>query len=499
MPIQNTVVFRVDANAKIGSGHVARCLGLAQELQDRGDRAIFAAAELGGLLPRIAAEGFEIADVPAIPGSHQDGVFTAGLCLEHGAAWLIADGYSFRDAFQNVLATAKARTLLVDDYGQLGIWRSQCVLDQNFGALEDHYAAKAPGTRLLKGSSYVLLRREFKDWKHWERQTKDHAHNVLVTLGGGNAEEASKKVLEALTLVPANAFDVIFVIGPNAGNATALKQLITEHKLPVRLEINPKDMPGLLAWADLAISAAGSTSWEMCYFGLPAIVFALASNQVQTAESLRGVGAVRYFGDWVGGSHAALANELQRLAAAPGEREHMSQMGRKLIDGGGARRLADLLFQPSVRLRPVSLRDSELLWKWANDPEVREQSFTQEAISWSVHEQWLKSRLEDRDTVIRIAENDRSDSVGVVRFALQQRKAVVSISLAREFRGTGLAPAVLKCALDELTQTRSIQDVSAFVKPENLSSVRLFKNAGFVCEERTSVKGQAAMHLVLRT
>jgi UDP-2,4-diacetamido-2,4,6-trideoxy-beta-L-altropyranose hydrolase len=492
-------VFRVDANAEIGSGHVGRCLGLAQELQDRGDRVIFAAAELGGVRPRITAEGFEIADVAAIPGSNQDGVFTAELCLGQQAAWLITDGYYFRDAFQNVLATAKVKTLLMDDYGQLGIWRSRYVLDQNFGAREDHYAAKAPGTRLLKGSRYVLLRREFKKWKHWERQTKDHAHNVLVTLGGGNAEEASKKILTALALVPENAFDVIVVVGPNADNGVALKQLITEHKLPVRLEVNPKDMPALLAWADLAISAAGSTCWEMCYLGLPAIVFALASNQVETAESLRSAGAVKYFGDWVGYSQAALANELQRLAAAHGEREHMSQTGRSLIDGGGAPRLADLLFQPAVRLRPVSLRDSELLWKWANDPELRKQSFTQEAIDWSIHEQWLKSSLEDRDTVIRIAENDRSDSVGVVRFTLQQRKAVISISLAQEFRGTGLAPAVLKCALDELTQTRSIQDVSAFVKPENLPSVRLFENAGFVCTERTSVRGQAAMHLVLRT
>ena len=258
-------------------------------------------------------------------------------------------------------------------------------------------------------------------------------------------------------------------------------------------------MPGLLAWADLAISAAGSTCWEMCYLGLPAIVFALASNQVGTAESLRRVGAVKYFGDWVGSSQAALANELQRLAAAHGERERMSQMGRSLIDGGGTRRLADLLFQPSVRLRPVSIRDSELLWKWANDPEVRSQSFTQDAVSWSVHEQWLKSKLKDSDTLVRIAENDRHDSVGIVRFALRQRKAVVSISVAREFRGKGLAPAVLKCALDELTRTTSIRQVSAFVKPGNLSSVRLFQGAGFVCKEQTSVKGQAAMHLVLET
>ncbi|PYV58161.1 MAG: UDP-2,4-diacetamido-2,4,6-trideoxy-beta-L-altropyranose hydrolase [Acidobacteria bacterium] len=498
MSKQNTVLIRADANAVIGSGHVGRCIALAQEIQGRGDRVIFAATELGGMRSRIEAERFEIVDLPATRGSREDAEMTGALYSENQASWLIADGYEFKEAFQRGLEAAKVRSLLIDDYGQLGVWRSQFVLDQNLGARQEHYANKTPDARLLMGSSYVLLRREFRNWKNWKRAINNPARNLLVTFGGGDAREMFERVVGALALIPPHTFNVVFLVGPNPGDLSSLKQSIVDRGLQVRLEADTPNMPGWLTWADVAISAAGSTCWEMCYLGLPAIVFALASNQVNTAQSLFDGGAVKYFGDSMDCSPEAVSSELLRLATESKERERMSQAGRSLIDGRGAQRVAELLFAAYVRLRPVTASDSRLLWEWANDPEVRKQSFTQETISWPVHDSWFQSRLAESDTLIRIAENQNGDSIGVVRFKLSEENAVVSISLAQQFRGLGLAATVLKCALQELAQTIPVRDISAYVKPENLSSLRLFERAGFVCKEQTRVKGQAAMHLVLQ-
>ena len=140
----------------IGAGHVGRCLALAQEFQERGHHCIFAAIELGGLRERIAAEGFELVDVPSTAGGLEDGAFTARLCGDLGASWLIADGYSCGEDFQRALKKTKVKTLLLDDYGQLGAWQAEIVLDQNLGAGKEQYSNISSSTQLLLGSNYVL-------------------------------------------------------------------------------------------------------------------------------------------------------------------------------------------------------------------------------------------------------------------------------------------------------------------------------------------------------
>jgi len=498
MPKQHTVLIRADANSVIGAGHVSRCLALAQEIQDRGDHWIFAAAELGALKTGIAAEGLDVVEIPAKPGSLEDAEFTAGLYRDFKASWLVADGYCFGEVFQSALRAAKIRTLLLDDYGQLGIWHSQLVLDQNLDARKEHYSNVAPGTLLLLGSRYVLLRREFRKYRVWQRNIKGTARNLLVTFGGGDASAMFNKVISALKLMPHNFFDIVLVVGPNAFDPNALNNSVADSGLQIRIETNATDMAALMSWADLAISAAGSTCWETCYLGLPALVFHVASNQLKTAQSLHDAGAVRHLGGTNDAAPEVIASELMKLAKDSTERERMSQVGRKLIDVRGAERVADILLQPAIQLRPVMESDCRILWQWANDAEVRRQSFTQEVISWPAHQQWFQSQLADSETLIRIAEDERKDSIGVVRFKLTGTGAVVSISLAPEFRGRGLASSVLNCALDELLRTTSVRKVSAFVKPENLASLRLFQRAGFICKEHTSVDGEATMHLVLQ-
>src|SRR5262249_2810174 len=159
-----------------------------------------------------------------------------------------------------------------------------------------------------------------------------------------------------------------------------------------------------------------------------------------TARSLHDVGALRHLGSVDDVSPETIASELLNLATVSAERERMSLAGRALIDGHGAQRVADILLRPEIHLRTVAQDDCRLLWEWANDPEVRKQSFVQRVISWAVHQQWFQSKLADSGTLIRIAENTRKDSIGVVRFNIGENGAVVSISMAREFRGKGLAP-----------------------------------------------------------
>ena len=345
-------VIRADASPRIGTGHVMRCLALAQQWQQKNGAVLFVSAEITPSLgERLKAESMETAVITAAPGSIEDAEQTLAHARACNAPWIVADGYVFGAAWQKHIKESGLRLLVIDDYGHAEHYHADIVLNQNASADAQLYAHRDASTRLLLGTRYTLLRKEFTEWRDWKREIPEHATKVLVSLGGSDPDNVTGTVIDALATIP--GIEAVIVVGGSNPNLEILQKSIGPQNSPMRLVVNATNMPELMAWADVAVSAAGSTSWELAYMGLPSVLIVTADNQAGIAEALaRGNVSVSL------GAHPSAT--LERIAAATRARLEDSQRltdmitrGRNLVDGQGARRVSTAL-KPSLKLSLVS-------------------------------------------------------------------------------------------------------------------------------------------------
>jgi UDP-2,4-diacetamido-2,4,6-trideoxy-beta-L-altropyranose hydrolase len=338
------LLIRADAGTQIGIGHVMRCLALAQAWQDTGGRVVFLmATESPPLEARLRSEGMEVVHLPVQPGSTDDAIQTANHARQVGANWVVVDGYHFGAGYQRVIKDHGLHLLFIDDIGHAEHYYADRVLNQNIHAHEGLYKSKEPYTRLLLGTRYVLLRREFLKWRGWKREIPEVARKVLVTMGGSDPDNVTLKVIQALQQVDMDGLEAIVVVGGSNPNHEELQAAVQDSRFPIRLESNVTDMPELMAWADVAVSAGGSTCWEIAFMGLPSLVLVLSENQQGIATGLDEAGVVLNVGWYTKASIAQVTKTLVVLLEDRGLRRRMGLQGRELVDGLGSERAVKFL------------------------------------------------------------------------------------------------------------------------------------------------------------
>ena len=338
------LLIRADAGTQIGIGHVMRCLALAQAWQDTGGRVVFLmATESPPLEARLRSEGMEVVHLPVQPGSTDDAIQTANHARQVGANWVVVDGYHFGAGYQRVIKDHGLHLLFIDDIGHAEHYYADLVLNQNIHAHEGLYKSKEPYTRLLLGTRYVLLRREFLKWRGWKREIPEVARKVLVTMGGSDPDNVTLKVIQALQQVDVDGLEAIVVVGGSNPHYEELQSVAQKSRFPIRLESNVTQMPELMTWADVAISAGGSTCWELAFMGMPTVALILARNQCPIAERLDTVGVAVNLGWYEDVSPKKLAQVVMQLLKAPRTRAEMSQCGRQLVDSMGSDRVIQAL------------------------------------------------------------------------------------------------------------------------------------------------------------
>lgn len=334
------LVVRADASAQIGWGHVMRCLALAQAWQDEGGNAIFVTThDAPALNRRLRVEGIQVELLEPEPGSMSDAEFTARVARTENAEWLVLDGYHFDSHYQQAIKACGLKLLCVDDNGALPHYYADVVLNQNLHARETMYAAREPYTRLLLGTRYALLRREFLKWRDWKRAIPDVARRVLVTLGGSDPDNVTRKVMDAIQQTAITGLEAVVVIGASNPHAEELQSVARSTRVPIRLEMNATNMPELMAWADVAISGAGSTCWELAFMGLPSIVITLAENQKRIGEYLNVQGVMIHLGEGQSIQPVEISNALEEWMTDLQRRRIVSRNGRALVDGCGMDRV----------------------------------------------------------------------------------------------------------------------------------------------------------------
>jgi UDP-2,4-diacetamido-2,4,6-trideoxy-beta-L-altropyranose hydrolase len=493
-----TLLFRADANPVIGTGHVMRCLALAQAWQEAGGRSLFALADPSSWAhDRLQHESMDVLPVSASPGSAEDVCQTIAFARDHAVDWVVIDGYQFGMQYQMDLKSAGLKLLFLDDYGHAHHYYADLVLNQNASADERRYQNREPYTRLLLGSRYCLLRREFAAWRDWRREIAPIVRRVLVTMGGSDPDNVTELAILALHSMNNAELQACVIVGGSNPRVEALEQTAAPLVSQVKFVQDVPNISEWMAWADVAISAAGTTCWELCRTGLPAILVSVADNQFPVGQELQGRGCAVHLGRPHEVSPERLASALARLTNSWQERQSMSSIGRALVDGQGARRVRSVLLGLSLCLRPASANDERLLWEWANDADVRAASFSPMPVPWETHATWFDDKMHRSRSHILIAEDESGRPFGQVRLDVRPAGGwEIHLSIAPHWRGRGLAAQMITEAVRFMRDCNSTGGLHAFVKPANLASVRAFDKCAFHRVGMAEIRGNPAIHFM---
>ncbi len=337
------MLLRADGGAEIGAGHVMRCLALAQAWQDAGGAVAFISAGLSGeLSQRLAEARMTVLDLDQVPGSSQDAEATAQHALRAGAEWVVADGYGFGEEYQRVIKQAGLKLLVLDDYGHAEHYHADIVLNQSLDAAGSLYGVCEPTTRLLLGTTYALLRREFVRQGNRPRAIPQIARHVLVSFGGSDPHDLSAKTIRAIRSIDEPALETTVVAGDDRLQAR-LAPLAGDGPQRIKVLGHVSEMPELMGRADLAIAAAGGSSWERALLRLPSLVVIAAKNQRSIARALDHAGAALVLGWWHEVSEADLAGSIRDSAMDAPLRGRQSEAAGRLVDGMGAGRVVQAM------------------------------------------------------------------------------------------------------------------------------------------------------------
>lgn len=304
------VVIRVDASIKIGTGHVMRCLTLADGLREKGNEVHFICRRhKANLIHLIESKKYQVfaLDVEQKTSSHTEAseplahAHWLGATQEQDAEscksivealkpdWLIVDHYALDYRWQEALHEFTKKLMVIDDLADRK-HSCQLLLDQTFGRQVEDYKPLVPEScTLLLGSQYALLRPEFSQWRDFslKRRVKPEFKKLFISLGGVDAENVTSRVLEAVNdCEQLKDVDITVVTGANSPHLPSVQRLAKELPLNIEVVVDVSDMAELMANSDLAIGAAGATTWERCCLGLPSVLLVLADNQIKVAETL---------------------------------------------------------------------------------------------------------------------------------------------------------------------------------------------------------------------
>ena len=337
------LLIRCDANVVIGTGHVMRCLALAKCWQEAGGRVSFLLRPGGAAIhERLSSQGIEVRTLSVAVGSHEDAEETARLTERCEAAWLVLDGSDFSAAYRQIVRRRSANVLLLDDHGICAPYDCDVLL--NFAPdASGLYPGRQPDIRCLLGPEFALLRQEFVARSMNRAEIPAGARRVVVTFGGSDPNNVTLRVMEALRQIADPRLEVRVVVGASNPHMALLDNAAQGFPSGLSLLKDVRNMPELMAWAELGVSAGGGTCFEMAFMKVPMFLITIASNHDLTVKSLVRRNAAIGLGWFHAVTQDELANALANVIGSQMLRQELADNAARLVDGMGAHRVVDVL------------------------------------------------------------------------------------------------------------------------------------------------------------
>ena len=508
-------VIRVDASLQIGSGHVMRCLTLAQTLKNNRFEVVFICRKLNGhLIEKIVRDGFHVHELSAnnkknnidskLDHSHwlevtqkNDADDCITILNNEEFDWLIVDHYALDHEWQNSLKPHYKRLMVIDD---LADRNHQCdiLLDQTYGRIEKDYLNRIPvDGHLLLGSKYALLRPEFSDFRisSLKRRIDPTLNNLLINMGGIDIENVTEKILDHLKASNiGKELNITIVMGINAPHLESIKIKARELSQNTKLLVDVKNMAEIMADADIAIGASGSTTWERCCLGLPSIQIVISKNQKNLAQVLADKNIIM------------LAKEIKEiinlLESAPIWMSATGSLAAEICDGVGSNRVFNKMTNRVVTLKDfgeivlcnytnLNHNDISLVLQMRNHEKIRTWMYRQNPILEEGHLGFIANL--ETDTEKRYFLVKQKDTViGSINFSnIRYGSSVdfgIYINPFIKTKGLGilLESAASEYAFNEL----DVEKINLEVLEHNKKAINFYKRCGFNFTNSTIIEDQ---------
>ncbi len=492
------IAIRVDSSLQIGSGHVMRCLTLADILKNDAEILFLCRPHEGNLIFHIREKGFLVRVLEKPTGISDSNLIHSewlgatqkqeidqclNLLREEYFDWMIVDHYALDIVWQSAMKKYYKKLLVIDD---LGDRKHSCdvLLDQNHGSNQRKYYNLVPKKcLLLMGPEFALLREEFAKMrnKSLKRRLDPVLKKILINLGGVDKKDQTTEILKRLNDCNLNnKIEIIVVLGQKAPHLNSVKDAANNSLYNVTVKTGVSEFAQLMSSADLAIGAGGTTTWERCCLGLPTIQLVIAENQRALTDALSSIEALIYL-DSLDDIQSAIIMAQKNL-------KDLSINSLSLVDGMGAKRVASMICMSNfceLNLTPYqcqSKRDLLSILKMRNDYRIRKWMNNKETISQNSHFNFVHNLFNKKDCrYLVLRENHKI--IGTLNFT-----KINAINETAEFglyanpflkekgRGEKLINAAVIYAKEYLHLCR----LNLVVLPENKSAINLYKKFNFI-------------------
>jgi UDP-2,4-diacetamido-2,4,6-trideoxy-beta-L-altropyranose hydrolase len=499
------IAIRVDSSSQIGTGHLIRCLTLAEALRNKGAKVVFVCRKLPGHLCKfISYRHFDFFPLPLKENLNQDENKTIfnqpindhwlyvsqqtdvqqtidALPNEYKWDWIIVDHYALDAEWESSIRSLTDKIMVIDD---LANREHDCdiLLDQNyFRDPTQRYKRLLPEHCLtLFGPKYALLRHEIRQAKQFAHMKWGNVARAMVYFGGSDPDNITGVALKALDCPELSHLLVDVVVGPNNPHLKQLKEQAS-NRPGTRLHIQPEGFTELMLRADICIGAGGTTTWERLCLNLPSLVVTMAANQEEVTKELYSAKLVKWIGKKENTTSYDIKKNLVHEIQKSKSSKHCSTIPNP-VDSLGVLRVVETLipsYSEELNLRSATIDDMELYYFWVNDPVVRENSFHQEPILWKNHVSWFTKKLEANDTEMWVMQNSQNLPVGQIRFDINDGLADISYSLDFIARKRDWGKKLLELGMNKITKLYKNIIIIAKTKKKNKASRKIFKRLGF--------------------
>lgn len=355
---KTSVVFRADAATWIGTGHIMRCLTLADALCDAGAVCMFVCREhQGNMIEAVRGRGYEVAALsPAAPEAMRagpsyrdwlgadwksDAAETRRAIGDIPVDWVIVDHYGIDARWHNAVRSRAQRIAAIDDIAgrPFGV---DLLINPNLGTTAESYGRDETGSKMLLGPKFALLRPQFAEARRALSRRDGRAERLLICFGGTDYGNATKAAVTAALDASLPDIDVVVVVGACYPHVSDLAQCVDRNPR-ITLLSAVVNMADLMVASDLFLGAGGGMTWERAAVGLPALVVSLAENQVHASQNADIAGIQTYIGDARALSTADYIEQLGLSLSDPEKLRRQEAAGLALVDGCGTARVVQEL------------------------------------------------------------------------------------------------------------------------------------------------------------
>ena len=493
------VVFRVDASAELGTGHLMRCLTLADQLSQKKIACHFVIRKCPGslqnliidrrhvlhMLPEISggsdAESLIVANLQPevslnyeswlVGGWARDAKECLEIILRIKPDWLIVDHYAIDERWETAVRHDNLKIMVVDDLANR-THICEVLLDQNLGRQLADYRGLVPDyCRCLIGPQYALIRPEFAQLRNYSlaRRNEPALKTIMIGMGGMDKDNITKRVLNTLNSsdLPKDC-TIIVVLGSMAPWLKEIKDVSKKMRYTTKVLVDVTDMAHCMADVDVAIGAAGGWAWERSVLGVPSFLILLAENQRNNVMSLTECGAAQHF-------DFRSFNLFERDNI-----RRMTIIAASLSEGNGAKKVVQAILvdaqSDEVSLVPATILDCDYIYSLQTQLGVRQFFRNTDIPSYDEHCRWFQGRLSNSNSVtfkIKLGSKDVG-TISVDNIAGENPE--ISIVVSVDVGGKGIGTKAMRLVL----QLFPMRALKAVVHTKNVGSLKLFDRVGFV-------------------